>query len=83
MEDKDKKNLKVLKSIRFKGEHIEAGSVIKKTMFDNKNDWLDLCCGKSPKLEQTADAVRDEPRTPNSEKKPAAKGKSKAAMPSG
>lgn len=57
MAEKDKPNLLVVKSIRLKGRHVDAGSVIPKTSFDNKGDWLDLVHMSDPILEETDDPV--------------------------
>lgn len=66
----EKKNLKVLRSIRIEGKHIEAGTVISKSAFESRGDWFDLCEMKPARLEET-----DEPL--------GAPGKTKAAMPGG
>lgn len=47
------KNLKVLRHIRIAGVHIEAGSVIAKSEFESKGDWMDLCQMKPARLEET------------------------------
>lgn len=47
------KNLKVLRHIRIAGKHIEAGSVIAKSDFESKGDWMDLCQMKPARLEET------------------------------
>jgi hypothetical protein len=66
----EKKNLKVLRSIRIEGKHVEAGTVISKSAFESRGDWFDLCEMKPARLEET-----DEPL--------GAPGKTKAAMPGG
>ena len=38
----DLPNLKVLRPFRLKGEHIEPGSVVSKSDFENAGDWAEL-----------------------------------------
>lgn len=69
MAEKEKPNLKVLRSIRIGGKHVEAGSVIAKSAFDSRADWDDLCKMSPAKLEETDEKIG------------AAKAESTAAMP--
>lgn len=57
MAEKQLPNLRVLRSIRIGGKHVEKGSVISKSAFDNRGDWDDLCKMSPAKLEETDDKV--------------------------
>jgi len=57
MSEKEKSNLKVLRSIRIGGKHVEAGSVIAKSAFDSRADWYDLCTMSPPKLSETDEKI--------------------------
>lgn len=56
------KNLRVLRSFRLNGEHIEAGSVISKDDFgDDKGAWSELCVMNPQTCTQTDDPLHREP----------------------
>jgi hypothetical protein len=58
MAEKEKPNLKVLVPILFKGEHLEAGTVIAKSDFAVKGDWQNLAFAfDTPRLAETDDEV--------------------------
>jgi len=52
-EDKSLPNLKVLQTIRVRGDVCFKGAVVSKKHFDNKADWQNLCHMEPPRLEET------------------------------
>jgi len=58
MAEVKKSNLKVLREIRIKGKAVGKGSVIAKSEFANKGDWLNLCGMKPARLEETDDGLK-------------------------
>jgi len=56
-EDKTKPNLKVLQEFRIKGAAQPKGSVIAKSAFPAKQDWMNLLHMAKPRVEETADKV--------------------------
>jgi len=54
-------NIKILKAIRIKGEHVAKGTVVKKSAFPNKASWQNLVHMDKPRAEET-DAKVGEPK---------------------
>ena len=87
-------NLRVLRSFRLNGEHVEVGSIIAKSMFtmpdgtEDKGTWSELCSQMPQTCTQTDDPERYEPSprermvldAGNDRNAPAAKNRG-AAMP--
>lgn len=61
--DKELKNLEVLRDFRLGGKPVRKGSVIAKSDFQNSGDWLNLCAMTPPRVKQTKEKVAAAPKS--------------------
>ena len=57
-------NIKALKPFRLKGSSVSEGTVLPKSAFSKKDDWLNLCNMSPAKCAQTDEAI-GEPKAPS------------------